>query len=147
MISTLDVVWTTRAGGLGRTERRFLDFVIDGVLLSSRLNVDSITPFGWVDAGEHEASIDRLLRKSPPNMAHGRTTLYICPECADLGCGAVTLSVQREAGVIIWKDFGFQNNYDDAVHTDGFENVGPFTFDARQYHELFERVRAKVGGA
>ena len=67
--------------------------------------------------------------------------LYICPECADIGCGAVTLSVQREAGAIIWKEFGIENNYEDVVHTEGFEDIGPFTFDGRQYHKLFERIR------
>ena len=140
-ISTLDVVWTTRASGIGRTPRRFLDFVIDGVPLSSRLNVDFISPFGWSDADEEEASIDRLLGKSAPDLPNGRTTLYICPECGDLGCGAVTLVVQTEADVIIWKDFGFENNYEDVVHTDGFQDIGPFTFDANQYRELFDRIR------
>ena len=115
--------------------------MIDGATLSSLLDVDFISPFGWFDADAQEASIDRLLRKNPPDMPHARTTLYICPECGDLECGAVTLLVQREAGSIIWKDFGIQNNYDDAVHAEGFHNIGPFTFEGRQYHELFERIR------
>lgn len=144
VISTLDIVWMTRSGGTGRTERRYLDFVIDEVPLSARLNVDFISPIGWFDAGEQEASIDRLLGKSPPDMPDARATLYICPECGDLGCGAVTLLVQREANVIIWKDFGIQNNYEDVIHRDDFQNIGPFTFDASQYHALFERVRRTI---
>ena len=146
MISTLDVVWTTRSGGIDRLQRRYLDFVIDGVALSSRFNVDFISPLGWSDADEEEASIDRLLGKSPPNMPNARTTLYVCPECGDLGCGAVTLLVQSEADVIIWKDFGFENNYEDAVHTEGFQDIGPFTFDANQYREVFERIRLMKSG-
>lgn len=144
MTSTLDVVWTTRAGGGGRTERRYLDFVIDGVPLSSRFDADFVSPFGWFDVDEQKASIARLLRKSPPDVAHDRTTLYICPECGDLGCGAVTLLIERGPSVIIWKNFGIQNNYDGAVHTEGFENIGPFTFDARQYHELFEQIKRRL---
>jgi hypothetical protein len=142
MTSTLEVVWTTRPGTECRTERRFCDFVVDGVALSSLFG-DFITPFGWLDANEESASIDRLLRKSPPDAGRGRTTLYICPECGDLGCGAITLSVQSETGVIIWKDFGIQNNYEDVVHMDGFQDVGPFIFDATQYHELFELIRSR----
>jgi len=115
--------------------------VIDGVALSSRFDADFISPFGWVDGDEQEASMARLLRKSPPDLAHGRTTLYICPECGDLGCGAITVLIERGPGVVIWKDFGIQNNYDDVVHFDGFENIGPFTFDGRQYHELVEQIR------
>jgi hypothetical protein len=140
-VSTLEVVWTTRQGGDGRTERPYLDFVIDGVALSSQVSGDFITPFGWLDASEHEASIDRLLGKSPPDMRNGRTALYICPECGDLACGAVTLLVARENGVIVWKNFGFENTYEDVLHTAGLENIGPFAFDATQYHELFERLR------
>ena len=140
-VATLDVVWTMRQGGGGRTERRYLDFVIDGVTLSSQIDADFISPFGWLKVGDEEASIDLLLRKSPPDLPEGRTSLYICPECADLGCGAVTLLVERDTNRIIWKDFGIQNNYEDVVHTEGFENVGPFAFDGRQYHELFERIR------
>lgn len=139
-ISTLDVAWTTRSGGLGRTERHFLDFVIDGVPLSTRLPADSISPFGWLDSREQEASIDRLLGKSPSDMPNGRNTLYVCPECADIGCGAVTLLIERGPDHIIWKDFGFENNYDDVVHTRDFQDIGPFTFDLRQYHELFDRL-------
>ena len=142
MTSTLEVTWTTRPGGEGRTERHFLDFVIDGVALSSLVG-DFISPFGWLDANEESASLDRLLRKSPPDVAGGRTTLYICPECGDLGCGAITLSVQSEPGVIIWKDFGIQNNYEDVVHTEHFQKIGPFIFDANQYHELLQRIRSE----
>lgn len=142
--STLDVVWTTRPGGGGRTERRFLDFVIGGVPLWSRLDVDFISPFGWLSADEQEASIKRFLRKAPADMSGGRTTLYVCPECADLGCGAVTTLVQREGDVIVWKDFGVQNNYDDVVHVEGFDDIGPFSFDVRQYYELFQRVRRTI---
>lgn len=144
--STLDIVWTTRSGGSGRTERRFLDFVIDGMPLWSRINADFISPFGWLGADEQETSIRRLLRKTPPDMHDGRTTLYICPECGDLGCGAVTLLVQREMDVIVWKDFGVQNNYEDVVHTDGFHDIGPFSFNEGQYYELFERVRRTIQG-
>ena len=139
-MSRLEVVWTDRAGGSGRTQRRYLDFVIDGVPLSSRLSVDFISPFGWLTPRDHEAAIDRLLGNSPPDMPNGRNTLYICPECADIGCGAVTLIVESGPDHIIWKDFGFENNYENVVHTAGFEDIGPFTFDVRQYRELFGRI-------
>lgn len=147
MTSILEVVWTTRSGGRGCTERRFLDFVVNGVALSSLLDTESISPFGWFDVNEQDASIDRLLGKSPPDVAQGRTTLYICPECGDLGCGAVTLLVQVATGAVIWRDFGVQNNYEDVVRSKGFEGIGPFTFDLDQYNQLFERVRRSKEGA
>jgi hypothetical protein len=44
-LSSLDVIWSTRVGGGGRTERRYLDLIIDGVPLSTRLGADLISPF------------------------------------------------------------------------------------------------------
>jgi hypothetical protein len=144
MMSSLDVVWTTRSGGGGHTERRYLDFAIDGVALSSRFDADFISPLGWFVVQEQVATIDRLLRRKPPDLAHGRTSLYICPECGDLGCGAVTVLVEGGPGVVVWSDFGIQNNYEDVVHREGFEGIGPFTFDGALYHGLFARLRSAM---
>jgi len=141
MLSSLDVIWTTRPGG-GRTERRYLDFVIDGVALSSCFDADFISPFGWLAVPDQVATIDRLCRQKAPDLAHGRTSLYICPECGDLGCGAVSVLVRGGPGVVVWSDFGIQNNYEDVVHREGFEGIGPFTFDGLLYHKLFVRLRS-----
>ena len=144
MVSSLDVTWATRVGGGGRTERRYLDFVIDGASLCSRFDADFIPPLGWFTVEAQVATIERLCRKMPPDLARNRTTLCICPECGDLGCGAISLSVEGGAGVIEWKDFGIQNNYEDVIHRQGFEGVGPFTFDGAKYHSLFARVRSLI---
>ncbi len=144
MVSTLDVTWATRVGGGGRTERRYLDFVIDGVSLGSRFNADFIPPLGWFTVEAQLATIERLRRKAPPDLGHHRTSLCICPECGDIGCGAISLSVEGGAGVVEWKDFGVQNSYEDMVHRQGFEEVGPYTFDGAQYHALFARVLSLI---
>lgn len=144
MVSSLEVTWATRVGGGGRTERRYLDFVIDGVSLCSRFHADFIPPLGWFMVEAQLATIERLRRKMPPELAHERTALCICPECGDLGCGAISLSVGGGAGVIKWQDFGIQNNYEDVIQRQGFEEVGPFTFDGAKYHLLFARVRSLI---
>jgi len=142
MISTLDLAWVTRAGGGGRTERRYRDFLVDGASLTSRIKADFISPFGWFDLSAQAAFLDGLLRKQPPQCAGGRTILCVCPECGDLGCGAVTVTVQGGPGVVIWRDFGIQNNYEDGVYTAGFEDIGPFTFDGLTYYRVLESLRA-----
>jgi hypothetical protein len=144
MLSSLDVIWATRVGEGGRTERRYLDFVIDGVTLCSRFSADFIPALGWLALEEQLATIERLTRKIPPNLAYNRTSLCICPECSDLGCGVISVSVEGGAGVVEWKDFGIQNNYEDLVHRQGFEGIGPFTFDGARYHALFTRVRFQI---
>ncbi len=57
--------------------------------------------------------------------------LYICPECADLGCGAITVAVERGTGTVTWRNWGYQNNYDKGfIAVAGLPDV---TFDAAQY--------------
>jgi hypothetical protein len=146
-LSSLDVIWSTRVGGGGRTERRYLDLVIDGVPLSTRLGADLIAPFGWYDATEQLASVERLRRKRAPDV-FGRVSLYVCPECGNLRCGAVTLQVLGTQGGVVWTDFGIQNNYEDIIHRTGFEAIGPFEFDGSMYHQLWDRIcRSIQGGA
>jgi hypothetical protein len=89
MLSSLDVIWATRVGGGGRTERSYLDFMIDGVSLCSRFSADFIPALGWLTLEERFATIERLTRKIPPNLAYNRTSLCICPECSDRGCSVI----------------------------------------------------------
>jgi hypothetical protein len=137
MLSNLGVIWATRVGGGGRTERRYLDFVIDGVALCSRFNADFIPPLGWFTVDLQVAMIDRLRGKLPPDLAPGRTSLCIC-------CGVISLSVEGGPGIVEWKDFGIQNNYESTIHRQGFESIGPFTFDGARFHGLMMRVRSLI---
>lgn len=60
--------------------------------------------------------------------------LFVCPECADLGCGAITMSITKEGDSFVWSEFAYENNYDEAM-TDfaSYASIGPFRFEARQY--------------
>ncbi len=92
------------------------------------------------------------LGERPSELPDGRIHLYVCPVCGDLGCGAVTATVDRTPRTVVWRDFGWDVNYtidddDDEVRYDG----GPFEFDRDQYdHELrrfidtFESVRQSL---
>ena len=135
-ISTLELSWATRPGGGGRTERHYRDFVVDGVALSTVLTADVVSAFGWAAADEQVAIVDRLLRRASPDLPEGRGSLYGCPECWDLGCGVVSLVIEGVQGGIVWRDFGFQNNYENAIYRMGYEDLGPFLFDGRDYHLL-----------
>lgn len=73
-----------------------------------------------------KASIDYLERALRICLTAGNT-LYLCGECADIGIGAVPLLIESEVDHIIWKDFGFENDYEDVVHIDVFRTIGQFT--------------------
>ena len=36
---------------------------------------------------------------------------------------------------ILWRNFGYENNWEDRVDFSGLESVGPFTFEKKKYEE------------
>ncbi|MGW4488073.1 hypothetical protein ACWEOE_30030 [Amycolatopsis sp. NPDC004368] len=108
------------ATGGGRTRREYLDFAVDGAPLGERLRAlgdDVIADAGF----------------TLPPFPDGRVPLYVCPECGDLGCGAVTAVIERTADEVVWRDFGRQTDYDPAVFFERYTGLGPFRFDRAQY--------------
>lgn len=138
-VSTLRVEWKTRAGGGGRTQRDFLDFVIDGHSLSAVVG-DQISCLGWLVPEENARAARRLLLEEPADLPDNRRSLYVCPECGDIGCGAVSLVVESIGNKIIWRDFGYENNYEGEVRADGFEDLGPFVFDRSEYENVIKQA-------
>lgn len=137
-VSVLKLEWKRREGGGGRTQRDFLDFVVDGQSLSAMVG-DYISCLGWLDSDENAKAARRLVLEEPADLPNNRRTLYICPECADIGCGAFSLVVERVGNQIIWRDFGFENNYEGMVHTEGFEEVGPIAFKRDDYEKVIKQ--------
>lgn len=127
--SSLELRWRVRAGAGGRTEHRHLDFLVDGVSLYDQLRIgDQVTPLGcWLPDAEREY-IQKLL------AASGRVPLYVCAECGDLGCGAITALVERTSDGFVWRDFAFENNYDASItDAESYRAVGPFVFNKTEY--------------
>ena len=132
MSSVLELRWTDRILTGSQTPRRFLDFVIDGEPFYPTMG-DFISPLGWLSENDNQLAVNRLLRKAEPDAPGGRYCLYVCPECVDLGCGAVTAVIDRVGYSIVWRDFGIQNDIDDSILSDDFKGTGPFTFNATDY--------------
>ena len=131
-MSELRLEWKRRVGGGGRTQRDFLDFIVDGQPLSELVG-DQVSCLGWFVPEENTKAARRLLLKEPADLPNNRRTLYVCPECGDIGCGAVSLVIERAGDKIIWRDFGYENGYDGVIRAEGFEGIGPFTFDRAVY--------------
>ena len=126
--SSLELRWRVRTGGGGRTERRSC-FLVDGVSLYDQLRVgDQVTPLGcWLPDSEREY-IQQLL------AASGRVPLYVCAECGDLGCGAITALVERTPDGFVLRDFAFENNYDASItDAESYRAAGPFAFNRTEY--------------
>jgi hypothetical protein len=138
-VSALRLEWKRRAGGGGRTQRDFLDFVVNGQSLSAVVG-DQISCLGWFVPDENAKAARRLLLEEPADLPDNRRTLYVCPECGDIGCGAVSLVVERVGNKIIWRDFGYENNYEAVVRAEGFKDVGPFAFNRSEYEKVIKQA-------
>ena len=103
-IHTLTLQETHRAGGGGKTARHYFDFYVSGKRLLNLLgwpDADYITSLGWGPIKNQQQAVAKLLRREKPSLPSGRYELFVCPECADIGCGAVTAHIEREGEIII----------------------------------------------
>jgi hypothetical protein len=123
------LAWTDRRPSAAPPPRRFLDFVVDGESLYARHGADFISCLGWLppEADAHAAA--RLLRDAPPDLGD-RTSIYVCPVCADFGCGAISVRIAREGDEIVWSRFAMSNG--DEHDEDQFD-VPELRFSAREY--------------
>jgi hypothetical protein len=151
MVNTLSLVRRLRpyeqlGKGAFRSERSFLDFEIDGgslldsVARGTGANEDMASVL-WLSAGsELGLEVDRLQGRAASPLDDGRFPLYVCPECGDLGCGALTAVVAITSDQVFWRDLGWQVNYPDEVDVEDLDGVGPFVFQRGQYEEAFAAV-------
>src|SRR5262249_13364297 len=141
MISTLNLEPLIRVGkkyddGTFRSQRRFVDLLVNGVSLWEVLgkphDMVSVLCSDFLES-ETVKALDRLLLKSPADLQNDRSSLFVCAECGDLGCGAISMSVKQENGRITWCDFGYENNYEARILRDEYSEVGPFEFEFHPY--------------
>jgi hypothetical protein len=135
-----------------RTPQRFLDFVIDGRPLQPEIQqrgFDTITPL-WLDGGSARAfatrSVQLLLGEIPGDAPQGRVSLYVCSECGDLGCGAVTVRLAVSEDIVEWSDWGYQNNYDDDIYRDSLDDLPALTFARDQYQAALRASLRLISG-
>jgi hypothetical protein len=138
-MASIELAWAERGGDSQRAAVRFLDFIVDGIHLSSRMG-DRVTPFGWGSKPLQLEAVDRLLGRCTPDLPSTRVALYVCPECGDLGCGAVGVVVERAGSTVVWRSFAYENNYDGMVHHEGYYDLGPFEFAESEYSGVISQL-------
>ena len=154
MNAVLQLMPATRIGvkypdGSNKSERHFLDFVVNGESLWDTVGKqhDMVSAL-CVDYTLEEVrkAVGRLLLIEKAHLPNNRCSLFICSECGDMGCGAITAAVVKEGATITWKDFGFENNYEGSVWLEKYKGVGPFTFKTEQYEEtLLQAIELLTG--
>jgi hypothetical protein len=121
-----------------------IDFIIDSKpllnILVNKSNGGHNDYMGCFSKGWDKLNNDsknKLLLKKEPDTTDGRTAIYVCPECADIGCGAYCCKIEKTNELYIWKDFAYENGYEDAIIID---KIGPYYFDKKDYEELILKI-------
>jgi hypothetical protein len=90
------------------------DFLVNGQSLYELLSAHSFDLVGrfWQgDRAWNEESANIFLTKQSADLENGHTMLYVCPECGDIGCGAITVTIIKSDNSYSWTEFGYENNY------------------------------------
>lgn len=132
----------TFPGGTYKTERWSWDFVVDGRSLRAEWeDRDLAGALGWADAEVDRATASKLLVEAPPDYPPNRVAIFVCPECGDLGCGAITAAVTRDDNLVVWDDFRWETDIADEATT--CFSVGPFCFSYEAYRQVLRDVQAR----
>ncbi|MFF3333129.1 oxidoreductase [Streptomyces sp. NPDC002888] len=123
------------ADGAVQVHRDFLDFIVDGRPLLFRLSdLDAVSPLASdVPPAIFTAQVRALLLEADPPLPGGRYVVYGCPECEDLGCGAVTALIERRGDDYAWRDFAWQTDEHADLDLNGYHGLGPFLFHGDEY--------------
>lgn len=127
-----------------QTAREYLDFLVSGIPLKTLLNIetaDYITLLGWMTNQKYERYIlNVFMLKEKSALNNGRVMIYVCPECGDIDCGAITANIRDHGNKIIWSDFGYENSYGGLIET--YDQIEPIEFDRTGYFSAFSKVFA-----
>ncbi|MGW4567728.1 oxidoreductase [Streptomyces sp. NPDC004561] len=152
--ATFGLAPATRAGGVladggYQAHRDFVDFVVDGrPLLFQLSDLDAVSPLASdVPPAIFTAQVRALLLEAEPPLPDGRFVIYGCPECEDLGCGAVTAVIERDGEDYIWRDFAWQTTRHADLARNGYHGIGPFRFRGPEYRAALAGLIDDTGGA
>jgi hypothetical protein len=156
MTDRLDIAMLHRAAHrekiLTRAERHSVDFVVDGVSLFAATRAGALDLCGcfspdyatWPNElvrDENERMAKIFTFESPPEIERDRVALFICPQCGDLACGAITFRLSRADDTVRWSDFAFENGYDEEqTDFDSYSAIGPFEFAVEDYMAVIRRA-------
>jgi hypothetical protein len=134
MSDQLELVVLHRSGSPPKKERYTFDFAVNRQSLFTVTGAANFDLSGCLSVPQREPELAvrlndglaRLLTSAVPIGESNRVALYVCPECGDLACGAITARVSRSEAVVHWSDFAYENGDDSETK---LSKVGPFAFD------------------
>ncbi|MBE7684079.1 oxidoreductase [Paenibacillus sp. P13VS] len=122
----------------GNKNTTFADLIIDGKSLYQMLKRHDLVPaLGWGTEENQRQMIQYFLLKEPHEYLFYRYPILVCPLCGDEECGYISVKVDRDDDVVIWKDFMLE-------HKNQPLNVGPFYFMWENYERAIQNTFGMV---
>lgn len=103
-----------------------------------------IGSFGWGQNKEYENNmLNEYKGIEKSSLISGRIMIYVCPECGDIGCGAITANINVTNTEVIWNNFAYEDDNAEPNITD-YQGIGPFIFNKKQYLEIIEQLKIEI---
>lgn len=123
----------------GNKNTLFADFIIDGQSLYQMLRkYDFVPALGWGCEEHQKVMIDYYLLKRQHDSLYYRYPALVCPWCADEECGFISLYIEFEDGLYVWRDFKLEPG---AVPI----SIGPFYFEQDLYEKAIMSTQGMAG--
>ncbi|MCU6792356.1 oxidoreductase [Paenibacillus sp. WQ 127069] len=124
---------------VGNKNTKFADLIIDGRSLYQMLRMHDMVPcLGWGSEENQRQKIDYFLLKEQHEYMYNRYPILVCPWCGDEECGFISVRIEREEDVVIWKDFKKE-------HDNKIINIGPFYFNWDNYEKAINDTFGTAG--
>jgi hypothetical protein len=134
-------------GSIKVSKRTYFDFFIDNKPLSEILNTKEFDMIGAICKSkqiDYELlKIKEFTFQAKSKLEGERVIIYGCAECLDIGCGAFTAKIEKKEQSIIWRDFAYENGYEE-TDFDECKGIGPFEFEVNNYLNEFEKIKNEI---
>ena len=124
--------------------KSFYDILIDNKSIFDELESDEnnacILGF-YNDKNLNIDIVNQFLKTKDSELQTGRIMLLVCRECGDIGCGSITLEIQKNEDSYVWKNFAHENDSFELIETD-FLDIEPKEFSKNEYENALNDLKA-----
>lgn len=123
----------------GNKNTKFADLIIDEKSLYQTLKQHDLVPsLGWGSEERQREMIDYFLLKETHPYLYYRYPILVCPWCGDEECGFISVFIEREDELIIWRDFKLEPDNKPI-------DIGPFYFKWEDYEKEINKTYRTAG--
>ena len=139
MFKDLQLKWTNHPENK-YSGRQYLDFIIAGQSLRDYLGIEnktSVTPFGFFsNKKEEKRALGEFRFQQKTQLSDDRIELYVCENCGDLACGAITAKIIERGDRIVWTEFANQSDQEEISEPFDIEEI---EFTRENYFNAFSK--------